>query len=264
MYRPQITLRKKIIKKKHKKWGHPLSWLVIGAGNSTSVYNCSKHRTSSPTKTKPHTAITTQPDESYMRKDSDRKEYFVTWQVHFSWNYWFIFLDITSQFGIKIKQNHAVGNYLLNHTTFTKTMSLSTYFFWMSCIMRRIMASLSARSILALSSSSCNFFSSKANRLASSSISCFFSAFLSCRMSSALSFFGVTSVSAEIQVIAHDAGYQNIFFHEMTWQNGLHFVDITKAFIVTENVLVFFKIACICLPFWMVEKIGSLCLAVDC
>ena len=30
-----------------KKWGHPLSWLVIGGGNSTSVYNESKCLTSS-------------------------------------------------------------------------------------------------------------------------------------------------------------------------------------------------------------------------
>ena len=35
--------KKKILKKKHKKWGHPFSWLVIGDGNSTSVYNCSKY-----------------------------------------------------------------------------------------------------------------------------------------------------------------------------------------------------------------------------
>ena len=32
-----------------KKWGHPLSWLIIGDGNSTSVYNDSQHLTSSLT-----------------------------------------------------------------------------------------------------------------------------------------------------------------------------------------------------------------------
>ena len=45
--RPQLTLRNNISKKKHKRWGYPLSWTVIGDGNSTSVYNNSKYITTS-------------------------------------------------------------------------------------------------------------------------------------------------------------------------------------------------------------------------
>ena len=64
----QVTInskKKKILKKsKTKKWGHPLSWLVIGDGNSTSVNNYSKHLTSFLSETKPHTAITNKPGES--------------------------------------------------------------------------------------------------------------------------------------------------------------------------------------------------------
>ena len=38
-----INFKKKGNKKeKTKKWGHPLSWLVIEDGNSTSVYNNSE------------------------------------------------------------------------------------------------------------------------------------------------------------------------------------------------------------------------------
>ena len=43
----QLTLRKNI-KKKHKKW-HPLNWLVLRDGNSTSVYNDPKYLTGSLT-----------------------------------------------------------------------------------------------------------------------------------------------------------------------------------------------------------------------
>ena len=72
----QLTLRKKIKKKQNntKEWGHPLSWLVIGDGKSTSLYNDSKNLTSSLTETDPHTAITNQP-EDVRRKDKDKKEY---------------------------------------------------------------------------------------------------------------------------------------------------------------------------------------------
>ena len=55
-----------------KKWGHPLSWLVIGDGNSTLVYNDSKHVASSLTEIEPHTAMTNQSEES-KEKISDRK-----------------------------------------------------------------------------------------------------------------------------------------------------------------------------------------------
>ena len=49
-----------------KKWGHPLSWLVIGDGNSTSVYNDTKLQLPVVpwTEIEPHTAITNQPEES--------------------------------------------------------------------------------------------------------------------------------------------------------------------------------------------------------
>ena len=59
-----ITFKKKISKKKHKKWGHPLSWLVIGDGNSTSVYNDPKYLASSLTETEPQSAITNQSEET--------------------------------------------------------------------------------------------------------------------------------------------------------------------------------------------------------
>ena len=55
-------------------WGHPLSWLAIEDGNSTSVYNDSKYLTNSLTETESHTAITTQ-TEDVRRKYSDRKVY---------------------------------------------------------------------------------------------------------------------------------------------------------------------------------------------
>ena len=42
-----INFKKKYIKKETKKWGHPLSWLAIEDGNSTSVYNDSTYLTSS-------------------------------------------------------------------------------------------------------------------------------------------------------------------------------------------------------------------------
>ena len=45
-------------------WGHPLSWLVIGDANSTSVYNDPKYLTSSLTEIETQTAITNQPEES--------------------------------------------------------------------------------------------------------------------------------------------------------------------------------------------------------
>ena len=49
---------------KTKKWGHPLSWRVIGDGNSALVNNDSKHLASSLTEIEPHTAMTSQPEES--------------------------------------------------------------------------------------------------------------------------------------------------------------------------------------------------------
>ena len=61
-------------KRNTKKWGHPFSWIVIGDGYSTSVYNDSKYLTSSLTEIEPHTAITNQPDE-VRKKDNDRKLY---------------------------------------------------------------------------------------------------------------------------------------------------------------------------------------------
>ena len=61
-------------KRNTQKRGHPFSWLYIGDGNSTSVYNDSKYLTSSLTETEPYTAITNQP-EGISRKDSHRKEY---------------------------------------------------------------------------------------------------------------------------------------------------------------------------------------------
>ena len=42
-----------MLKKKHKKWGHLLSWLVIGDIKSTSVYTDSKHLISSLTEIEP-------------------------------------------------------------------------------------------------------------------------------------------------------------------------------------------------------------------
>ena len=45
-------------------WRHPLSWLVIGDGNSTSVYNDSEYLTTSLSEVEPYTAITYQPKES--------------------------------------------------------------------------------------------------------------------------------------------------------------------------------------------------------
>ena len=42
----------------------PLSWLVIGDGNFTSVYNDPKYLTSSLTEIEPRTAITNQPEET--------------------------------------------------------------------------------------------------------------------------------------------------------------------------------------------------------
>ena len=52
------------IKMKHKKWRHPLSWLVIGIDNSTSVYNSSNILITSLPEIETHTAITNQPEES--------------------------------------------------------------------------------------------------------------------------------------------------------------------------------------------------------
>ena len=47
-------LRKKILKNKHKKWGHWLSWLAIGDSNSTPDYNNSKCLTNSLTEVGHH------------------------------------------------------------------------------------------------------------------------------------------------------------------------------------------------------------------
>ena len=55
-----------------KKWGHPLSWLVIGDSKATSVYNDSTYLTSSLTEIEPPTAITNQA-EKVSSKDSNRK-----------------------------------------------------------------------------------------------------------------------------------------------------------------------------------------------
>ena len=44
--------------------GTQLSWLVIGDGNSTSVYNSSDTYLVPWTEIEPHSAITTQPEES--------------------------------------------------------------------------------------------------------------------------------------------------------------------------------------------------------
>ena len=49
---------------RYKKWGHPLSRLVIGDNNSTSVYNNAEDLTNSLTEIEPHTATTNQPEES--------------------------------------------------------------------------------------------------------------------------------------------------------------------------------------------------------
>ena len=49
---------------RHKKLGKPLSWLVIGDGNSTSVYNDPKYLIISLTEIEPQTAITNQLEES--------------------------------------------------------------------------------------------------------------------------------------------------------------------------------------------------------
>ena len=57
-----MNLKKKDITQK--KWGHPLSWLVIGDGNSTSVYNDTRYLTSSLTEIEPQAATTNQPEES--------------------------------------------------------------------------------------------------------------------------------------------------------------------------------------------------------
>ena len=57
-----INFKKKDIKK------NPLSWSVIGDTNTPSVYNDSKHLTSSLTEIEPHTAITNQPEESKEKK----------------------------------------------------------------------------------------------------------------------------------------------------------------------------------------------------
>ena len=66
-HNPQATIyfEEKDIKKKRntKKWGHPSSWLVIGDGKSTTVYNY-KYLTSSWTEIEPQTAITNKPEES--------------------------------------------------------------------------------------------------------------------------------------------------------------------------------------------------------
>ena len=68
IYRPKLTLRKKELKKKNNKWGHPLSWLVIGDGNSTSVYNSCNTQLVPWTEIESPTAITTQPEESKEKK----------------------------------------------------------------------------------------------------------------------------------------------------------------------------------------------------
>ena len=60
-YKVAINFKKHIKKETQKKWQHPLSWFVIGDGNSASVYNDSKYLTTSLTEMKPHTAITNQP-----------------------------------------------------------------------------------------------------------------------------------------------------------------------------------------------------------
>ena len=41
---PSLTLRSPHPQGEKKKWGHPLSWLVIEDGNSTSVYNNSYYK----------------------------------------------------------------------------------------------------------------------------------------------------------------------------------------------------------------------------
>ena len=62
----QLALRKKGNKKeKTKKWGHPLSWLVIEDGNDLTI---------SLTEIEPHNAIKTNM-KKVRRKDSSRKEY---------------------------------------------------------------------------------------------------------------------------------------------------------------------------------------------
>ena len=48
----------------YKKWGHPLSWLVVGNINCTPVYNDSNQLTSSLTEIETNTLITNQHKES--------------------------------------------------------------------------------------------------------------------------------------------------------------------------------------------------------
>ena len=71
MYRPQLILRKKNIKKEAQK----IEGLAIEDSNSTSVYNDSKYLTSSLTQIEPHTVITNQPEEVRREKNCDRKEH---------------------------------------------------------------------------------------------------------------------------------------------------------------------------------------------
>ena len=60
-------------------WRHPLSWLVIGDGNSTSVYNDSEYLTSSLSEVEPYTAITYQPKETGLNVQY--------WNILDGWNY---------------------------------------------------------------------------------------------------------------------------------------------------------------------------------
>ena len=72
----QVTnnFKKKYIKKQTQKVRALIKLTCHWDSNSTSVYNDSRHLTSSLTEKEPHTAITNQP-EDVMRKYSNRKEY---------------------------------------------------------------------------------------------------------------------------------------------------------------------------------------------
>ena len=50
-------------KKKHKKWGHPLNWLVIQDGSSKSVYNSFNTLLIPCSEIEPNTVMTTQQEE---------------------------------------------------------------------------------------------------------------------------------------------------------------------------------------------------------
>ena len=58
-----INFKKKDTRNETQKSEGLLSWLVIGDGNSTSVYNDTKPQLVSWTEIEPHTAITNQPEE---------------------------------------------------------------------------------------------------------------------------------------------------------------------------------------------------------